>query len=746
MSKEVRCNVIVMKIISSRKKKVYFSVNELKTPCYIIDTREFCDNIKEFQEALKENFCSYILAYSVKTNGLPYLLSLACACGLYAEVVSADEYELALNVGFPPNRIVYNGPLKSQKTFLDALRGGAYVNIETKRELNWLEYLDKSQSYNLGIRVNLDFGRLCPNDTMGEKESRFGFDAENGELEEALAVINAKGFSIKGLHLHRTSTTRSLTVYKAVCRYALEIIRRFRLKPAYVDIGGGFYGRLPGKPNYREYAQTIKNSLLLDGATMIFEPGNALLAAPVDYLMQVIDRKKVGTKNLLTCDGTRLDIDPFFHKSVYKYELMIKSPCENDTLQVLCGCTCLEKDIITEFEEEQMLQPGDRIRMKWEGAYTMALTPNFIRFLPEIYSYDGTCYVPVREKWTVEEVSQKSVMAPMPSADGYLFLNAGRRATLIKDFKKSLGVSANVISTDNWSVAPALFTADKYYLTPKITDPKYIGYLLKICEEENIKAVTTCIDPEIELLAKNRKLFIEKGITLLCPDERTAFLCFDKFEMFQYLKEQKIDTVLTYDSLEHFEEGFARKEISFPVFIKPRSGSGSVGAERVDTHNELIEIFKDPKYDYIIQEYMACDDCDADVYIDCISHKAVAAVLKKKIETRIGGASKTIAFKDDRLFSFIRKICDLFCFSGPVDMDFFYKDGVYYLSEINPRFGGAYLHGFGAGVNFPKMIRNNIHGIVNTDEMGNYEDGSIMLMYDEVIMTKEKDLLRDYHD
>ena len=88
----------------------------------------------------------------------------------------------------------------------------------------------------------------------------------------------------------------------------------------------------------------------------------------------------------------------------------------------------------------------------------------------------------------------------------------------------------------------------------------------------------------------------------------------------------------------------------------------------------------------------------------------------------------------------------MFCFSGPVDMDFFYKDGVYYLSEINPRFGGAYLHGFGAGVNFPKMIRNNIHGIVNTDEMGNYEDGSIMLMYDEVIMTKEKDLLRDYHD
>ena len=143
---------------------------------------------------------------------------------------------------------------------------------------------------------------------------------------------------------------------------------------------------------------------------------------------------------------------------------------------------------------------------------------------------------------------------------------------------------------------------------------------------------------------------------------------------------------------------------------------------------------------------MNCEDCDADVYIDAISNKAVAAILKKKIETRIGGASKTIAFKDEKLFDFIRHICEKFMFYGPVDMDFFYRNGTYYLSEINPRFGGAYLHGYGAGVDFPKMIRNNIHGIENSDEIGLYEEGSIMLMYDEVIMTNEKDLKGDYHD
>lgn len=376
----------------------------------------------------------------------------------------------------------------------------------------------------------------------------------------------------------------------------------------------------------------------------------------------------------------------------------------------------------------------------------MALTPNFIRFLPAVYAYDGDNYKLVRNKWDTTEVIQKSIMAHMPSAEGYLFLNAGRRATLIKNFKKSLGASANVVSADNWCVAPALFVADKYYLTPKIDNDDYMDEVFKICELEKIKAVTTCIDPEISILARNRDKFLSKGILPLCPDERTAYLCFDKFEMFKYLQEQNIATVLTYDSFQHFVEGFNRGEISFPVFIKPRSGSGSVGAERVDSYEMLKEIFEAPKYDYIIQEWMNCDDCDADVYIDAISNRAVAAILKKKIETRIGGASKTIAFKDERLFAFVREICNKFKFYGPVDMDFFYRDGVYYLSEINPRFGGAYLHGFGAGVDFPKMIQNNIRGIENQDTMGNYDEGSIMLMYDEVIMTREKDLQGDYHD
>lgn len=722
-------------------------MKEIKTPCFIINSKLFCENAREFQEAMRTGFKSSVLAYSVKTNGLPYLLSLACACGLYAEVVSEDEYLLAKSIGFPINRIIYNGPLKSRTTFIEALQNGAFVNIETKNELKWLQECKTFKNYNLGIRLNINLNKLCPDQVRnGEEFSRFGFDIENGEFGNALYNIEKAGLKLQGIHLHRTTSTRSLKVYEAISKYANKAIQEFGLHLSYVDIGGGYFGRMPGKPNYEDYVSTIRDNLNTDNLTIIMEPGNALLAPPIDYLMSIIDKKDIGDKRILTCDGTRLDIDPFFHKEHYQFELLQNKAGNARTEQTLCGCTCLEKDIITVLRDQPEIDVGNMIRMKWEGAYTMALTPNFIRFLPNVYAFDGEQYVLVRGKWGVSEWEQKTIMSPMPAADGYLFLNAGRRATLIKDFKKSLGVSANVVSADNWCVAPALFTGDKYYLTPKINDPEYIDQVLGICEQENIKAVTTCIDPEIEILAKNRQRFLDKGILPLCPDERTAFICFDKYEMFKYLREVGINTILTYDSYDHFEEGYRKGEIKFPVFIKPRSGSGSVGAERIDSNDRLKEIFEAPKYDYIIQEWMNCEDCDADVYIDTISNKAVAAILKRKIETRIGGASKTIAFKDDKLFSLIRKICEKFKFYGPVDMDFFCKDGVYYLSEINPRFGGAYLHGFGAGVDFPNMIRNNIHGIENKDEMGNYEEGSIMLMYDEVIMTREKDLKGDYHD
>lgn len=317
----------------------------------------------------------------------------------------------------------------------------------------------------------------------------------------------------------------------------------------------------------------------------------------------------------------------------------------------------------------------------------------------------------------------------------YLMLSVGRRGELLKDFRKSIPLGSRLIATDMSPYAPALYFADRQYIVPRIDAPDYLDQIFDICRREEIRAVMTLIDPEIELLAKNRSRFEALGVEVLAPYEETAKLCFDKYLMYQHLKKHHIPTVETWGDFDSFQAALAAGQVHFPVFVKPRNGSGSVGARKIDTCVLLEQAMQaDPSL--IIQEYMDCIDLDADVYIDTLTHEAVSAFSKRKIETKIGGASKTISFKDDALFQFIRDICKVLHFNGPVDMDFFCRDGQYYLSEVNPRFGGVYLHAYGAGVDFVKLIEKNLNGAANEPCFGKYEDGVVMMMYDSVVIRR----------
>lgn len=211
--------------------------------------------------------------------------------------------------------------------------------------------------------------------------------------------------------------------------------------------------------------------------------------------------------------------------------------------------------------------------------------------------------------------------------------------------------------------------------------------------------------------------------------------------MYKYLKEKNIRTVLTYSDIVSFKEGMKKGEITFPVFVKPRTGSGSVGARKIEDI-EILEksMLEDPSL--IIQELMSdALDIDADIYVDTISNQAVSLFSKKKLETKIGGASKTISFRDDKLNEFVSEALKVFKFNGPIDMDFWYRDGEYYLSEINPRFGGGYLHAYAVGIDFIKLIENNVNGIENEPCFGNYEEDIVMMMYDSIVIEKITGLL-----
>lgn len=314
-----------------------------------------------------------------------------------------------------------------------------------------------------------------------------------------------------------------------------------------------------------------------------------------------------------------------------------------------------------------------------------------------------------------------------------LFCSAGRRGKLIKNFKESLQSNGKIIATDMSNSAPALYFADGHYIVPKIDSEEYIPTILDICKREEINVITTLIDPEIKKLAENREKFLTNGITVLAPDIETASLCFDKYKMYKYLVEKDIDTVLTFADFESFEDAYRKNDIKLPVFVKPRDGSGSVGVRVIDDIKDL-EIALNKDKSLIVQEYMSdYKDIDVDAYVDTISNKLVSFFSKKKLETRIGGASKTISFIDEALIEVIDRIVSEFRFFGPIDMDFWYKDGKYILSEINPRFGGAYIHAYAAGVNFADLIYNNTKGKENKRVFNNYKANLMMMMYDDAV-------------
>lgn len=393
------------------------TINDIKTPYFVLELNKLDNNVKSFKEALNMYFPSNILGYSVKTNSTPALLALLLKRGCFAEVVSYDEFRLALKIGFRANQIIYNGPMKDKETFLYAVENGSYVNIDTKREIEWLKELPHDKLFKVGLRLNLNLMYISPEDCKdGEFYSRFGFSDENTEFGDAINNIKSLGnLKIVGLHLHRTSKTRSVDVYKNICNYAIKVIKKYNIQVEYLDLGGGYYGDMPGKPSYNDYisvmAASLKNDIDVNNITLLIEPGNAIIASPFTFFTSVIDTKKIGDETIVVLDGSRNDVDPFFRKKDYFKTLLVRQKGRNILPKQVCvGCTCLENDRMFELDNNPQLQIGDKIKLSFVGAYTTCLSPLFIRYYPKIYIQAGNKFTLSRASWTEKEYIQGSII------------------------------------------------------------------------------------------------------------------------------------------------------------------------------------------------------------------------------------------------------------------------------------------------------------------------------------------------
>lgn len=388
---------------------------EISTPCYVFDYLQFKKNMDLFKKSLDKYFKGKnILSYSFKTNSLPYILSCVRESNNYAEVVSAEEYNLAIKVGFDEKKIVYNGPIKTKDSFLYAVERGSIVNIDSQREVQWLRDLDKNKKYKIGLRVNFDLEEKLPGQTMmGELGGRFGFCDDNGELMNVInSIRNIKNVDISVLHMHVSSKSKSIEVYNELVKRACEIARKYNLSLEYIDIGGGFFGGGDDGSQYEAYVSKIYETMQEQGMKdigLIVEPGASLIATCVDYYLTVLDIKKTTKGYFAVTDGSRLHLDPFFKKNNYKYFVnKINDNFETEICikQVVCGFTCMENDRILTLENSQKLNEGDVIKFELAGSYTMSYNNLFIRYLPRVYVYNGKKYIEIRGEWSINEIMQ----------------------------------------------------------------------------------------------------------------------------------------------------------------------------------------------------------------------------------------------------------------------------------------------------------------------------------------------------
>lgn len=314
-----------------------------------------------------------------------------------------------------------------------------------------------------------------------------------------------------------------------------------------------------------------------------------------------------------------------------------------------------------------------------------------------------------------------------------LILSAGTRNKVVQYFRKEMEGKGKVFATDCSELAPAIYEADGFDLVPRITDPDYLSIILDICKKREITGVFSLIDPELSLLAEHREEFLAIGTTPIISDYDVVETCFDKFAMYQKLKELGIPTGRCFMDPAAFFEAVDAGEMHYPVFVKPVRGSASLQISKVSCREE-VELLCKLQPELMIQEFMDGTEFGADVYVDMVSGKVVSIFVKEKIKMRAGETDKSVSVKDPALFALIQDFVEKIGFRGIIDIDIFKIGETYYISEVNPRFGGGYPHAYECGVNVPAQIINNLEGRANEPAVGEYRENVYMMKYNEIMI------------
>lgn len=306
-----------------------------------------------------------------------------------------------------------------------------------------------------------------------------------------------------------------------------------------------------------------------------------------------------------------------------------------------------------------------------------------------------------------------------------LFTCAGRRTYLLKYFKENLSEGDKVFATDMQLSAPALQVADVKIQVPAVYAADYVDITLGICKEHNINVLISLNDLELPILAENKARFEDLGVKVIVSDSEVIDICFDKYKTAQWVESLGLKSPKTYVRLQDVKDALAKGEIDFPLFMKPRWGSGSIGLESIADMEELdiyyhLLLKKIKKTilatasvgdEYImIQEKLTGNEFGLDVMND-LEGNNVGVSVKQKLAMRAGETDKAVTRDLPEVREMGRKIGEALKHIGNLDVDIMQRaNGDYCVLELNPRFGGGYPFSYEAGVNMPKAIIEWVKG------------------------------------
>ena len=266
-----------------------------------------------------------------------------------------------------------------------------------------------------------------------------------------------------------------------------------------------------------------------------------------------------------------------------------------------------------------------------------------------------------------------------------LFTSVGRRVELMQAFRcaaENKNIGLEIYGADCDMTAPALALCEKKVQVCRIREEGYIPQLLQICQSNEIDLLIPTIDTDLLLLSQNKQAFAEIGTRVLISDEDKIAVCRDKRYTADYFISCGLHSPVPVDRVDEYTQGY-------PAFIKPKDGSSSIDAYKVENEEELHS-FAERVKDYIVQPFIEGREYTVDILCD-FDGNPIYVTPRERLAVRSGEVLKTCMVHDEQMKQECLELIRHYKPCGPITVQLIrQKDtGIDYYIEINPRFGGG---------------------------------------------------------